>query len=161
MKLTKKALAGVATGALLAGGGIATGVAYASIPDSSTGVLTACRVTGDAGNVRIIDKQAGASCHSYETEISWDTTPGVAGHEIVNATASIPVSGSRRANVTATCPSGKVVTGGGWSQADDVNGADLTLYNSYPDSTTSWTVRLYNTGGSAKNATAYAVCVAQ
>ena len=159
MKIRKSVVAVVGVAALAGLGG--AGIAMASIPDSSTGVLTACRVTGDAGNVRIIDKQGGASCHSYETEISWDTTPGISGHEIVNNTVTIPVSGNRRANVTATCPSGKKVVGGGWYQADDTNGADLLLYNSYPDSSTTWTVRLYNFGGSAKNATAYAVCVAE
>jgi hypothetical protein len=163
MRVNKKVLAGVFAGAILAGGGLATGVAYASIPDSSTGVLTACRVTGDAGNVRIIDKQAGASCHSYETEVSWDTTPGLAGRQIVSNTIS--VSYGSKATATATCPAGKVAVGGGW-YTDDVIGAVAgvaPIFSKPVDSggNSTWQVRGYNTQGSATDLTAYAVCVSE
>ncbi len=52
------------------------GVAVAAIPDSGTGAISACRekVTG---LVRIIDKQAGKSCGSWETSVSWNNQGAV------------------------------------------------------------------------------------
>lgn len=50
---------------------IGLGVSSAAIPDSTTGVITACR--SSIGQLRVIDKQAGASCYIYgETEMSWN-----------------------------------------------------------------------------------------
>src|SRR5260370_26571351 len=51
---------------------LATGAAWGSIPDSTTGAITACY--GSTGHVRVIDKQAGASCLVAETELSWNQT---------------------------------------------------------------------------------------
>ena len=67
-KNTKFIVAGAA--ALVIGAGLTT-AAVADIPDSTDGTITACRVSGDAGNVRIIDKEEGKTCHSYEDEVSW------------------------------------------------------------------------------------------
>lgn len=69
MKLNKTAVVGSVT-ALLVGLGLGS-VALADIPDSGSGEITACRVSGEAGNVRIIDKEDDESCHPYEEEISW------------------------------------------------------------------------------------------
>lgn len=50
---------------------IGLGVSSAAIPDSTTGVITACR--SSIGQLKVIDKQAGASCSVYgETEMSWN-----------------------------------------------------------------------------------------
>lgn len=50
---------------------IGLGISSAAIPDSTTGVITACR--SSIGQLRVIDKQAGASCTVYgETEMSWN-----------------------------------------------------------------------------------------
>lgn len=157
MKFLKSFKVWAVTVLLIAVSGISYGVASASIPDSDDGEIHACRVTGDAGNTRIIDKQAGASCHSYETEVVWDSK--LKGHEIVTNTGTVPATNPARATITATCPSGKKVMGGGWTEADEVNGPVLEKYSSYPDTSSSWSVRFWKNGGVNKDATVYAICV--
>ena len=53
---------------------IVGGVAYATIPDSTTGIITGCYKTGgtNPGALRVIDAQGGAVCLGTETQISWD-----------------------------------------------------------------------------------------
>jgi hypothetical protein len=56
--------------AVVAGG---TGLALASIPDSSTGVITGCyQMVG--GQLRVINAQAGAKCLSSEKKLTWNQT---------------------------------------------------------------------------------------
>jgi hypothetical protein len=45
-------------------------VAWAAIPNSSTGVINACY--GKSGAVRVIDAQAGASCAKGEQSLTWN-----------------------------------------------------------------------------------------
>lgn len=54
--------------AVLGGGALAV----AAIPDSSTGVFTAC-VKKTSGDLRMIDAQAGATCTSRERTLTWST----------------------------------------------------------------------------------------
>ena len=61
-----KLIAAVAISALLG-----LGVASAAVPNSSTGVITGCYTTY-GGSLRIIDKQAGASCNYGEIELPWN-----------------------------------------------------------------------------------------
>jgi hypothetical protein len=49
---------------------IGSGVAVASIPNSATGVITACR--NSAGVLRVVDAQAGKRCRSTERAVSWN-----------------------------------------------------------------------------------------
>jgi hypothetical protein len=63
--------------------------------------------------------------------------------------------------VTATCTSGKVVVGGGWITSSISNGSEIAISDSYPSSTTVWTVvgRNDNTSGDTSYALqAYAIC---
>ena len=60
--------------------------------------------------------------------------------------------------ITVTCSAGKKVVGGG------VSGPNITTTTgsvdaSYPDSTTSWTVRLKGPNGNTDAVTAYAICI--
>lgn len=164
MQFTKKRIF-TFVAALGLGASIGTGAALAAIPDSGTGVLTACRITGDAGNVRIIDKQGGASCHSYETELSWDTTPPVPGREIVTDTFSAVTSNNGISGGSVNCPSGKKPLGGGYSVptgswGGGTSGSNIAAWSSYPfdGSPSGWTVNVKNMGGSALTVTVYAVC---
>jgi hypothetical protein len=80
------------------------------------------------------------------------------GYEIVTQTDTL--TENVEATVTATCPTGKVVVGGGWLS---VYPADhVAIAESYPTGT-GWAVRvklLGNTGGSySTDVTAYAVCI--
>jgi hypothetical protein len=63
------AVAGVA--ALLGAGGA---VAFASIPNSNTHVITGCYTTTGTlkGSLRVIDAQAGQTCKSGETRLTWN-----------------------------------------------------------------------------------------
>lgn len=160
MKLTKRVSLIGASAVLVLGAGLGTGLAVAAIPNSSTGELTACRVTGDAGNVRIIDKQGGASCHSYETELSWDTTPGITGYETVSEDVTIGTSGGRNASSTPDCPSGKKPVSGGFYIRDNPtnNNPEAEVFVSRP-TTTGWEARGHNTTGSNFDFTGYVVCV--
>ena len=47
------------------------GVAWASIPDGETKVITGCFNKSD-GVLRVIDKQAGVKCKNSEVELSWN-----------------------------------------------------------------------------------------
>jgi len=71
MRITSRARRTTALVAVLVVAGM--GVAYADVPDSSTGVITGCSISGNGG-LRVIDAQAGAKCKSNETQISWNKT---------------------------------------------------------------------------------------
>jgi hypothetical protein len=84
----------------------------------------------------------------------------VSGHVIVTGTASADIEGAR--TVTATCTSGKYVVGGGWITSNISNGAEINISDSYPSSSTVWTVvgRNDNTSGDTSySLQAYAICV--
>lgn len=70
-------LVGIA--AFMIGGAVA---AIGNIPDSNTGVITAC-YKKDGGALRVIDAQAGDKCKSDENELSWNHSgpPGPPGEE--------------------------------------------------------------------------------
>jgi len=65
--LTKKVTLG-AVAALIAGTGATA--AFAAIPHSTTGVISACRANAD-GAIRVIDAEASATCSGSETAMSW------------------------------------------------------------------------------------------
>ena len=63
----------VATVAFIVGIAIATGVAWAAIPDSTTGTITACYPTSgtNQGVLRVIDYQSGQRCGTGEASLTW------------------------------------------------------------------------------------------
>lgn len=65
---TKKLLKMAAVVAVLTLG-FGSGLALASVPDSS-GTIQSCYTTS-SGALRVIDPSSGGSCHSYETSLSW------------------------------------------------------------------------------------------
>jgi hypothetical protein len=86
----------------------AGGVTYAAIPDAQ-GTITAC-TDNKSGLLRAIDKEAGATCRSNETELSWNKQ-GVPGLELVTAASAVNSVSPKTA--IALCPPGKRVLGGG------------------------------------------------
>jgi len=111
------------------------GTAYATIPNSSTGVITGCYQTL-LGNLRVIDTQAGQQCNLFEKRLDWnqagvpgpkgdtgDTGPagaqGPAGpsgsitgiHEVF-ATSAFDSSNNKLTKIM--CPTGELATGGGY-----------------------------------------------
>jgi hypothetical protein len=70
ISFSRRGVAVFAGGALSAAVVIGGGVAIASIPSSTTGMITAC-VKTSTGAVRIIDAQAGHRCVTGETTLNW------------------------------------------------------------------------------------------
>lgn len=142
---------------------LSSGVAYASIPDSTTHVYTACVKTtpgfleGDMHKTYMIDKQSGESCSSGYSEKTWSQAKTEISFYVVSNTTNGPVS-------VANCHEGDVVTGGGVSGggAFGTPGAGLVILGSAPRSSAAdsvydgWSVSGVS---NASNNTAYAVCV--
>ena len=63
----------LAAGAFAMGLALAGGIAWAAIPNSTTGQITACYPTSGTakGQLRVIDAQAGATCKAGEVALSW------------------------------------------------------------------------------------------
>lgn len=76
------ALAGVAAGALVAGG-----IAVATVPSSTSGQITAC-YRASTGALRIIDVQRGQKCRSGERALTWG--PSYAWRGAWSSTRSYP-----------------------------------------------------------------------
>jgi hypothetical protein len=58
--------------------------------------------------------------------------------------------------LTAECPAGKRLLGGGHTIADSK--ADLVVYQSYPSTDAAWTVAAENTSELPRGVTSYALC---
>ncbi len=122
-------------------------VAYASIPGPD-GVIHACYKTSNPAQGALIAIDSSASCPSGYTALNWNQTGpqgpagtnGVSGYEHATPASASAVeiaTGVWAAGpATATCPTGKVVLGGGVQ----VDGGDPGLSTSYswPSSTNSW-----------------------
>lgn len=116
---------------LLLGGGIA----YASIPGPD-GVIHGCYKSSNPAQGAVIVIDHTASCPSGYTALNWNQTgpqgpagtngtngtDGVSGYEVVAGIVQVSNDGSNHTG-TISCPSGKVVLGGGfpsdaiWGQA--------------------------------------------
>jgi hypothetical protein len=144
---------------------VVVAVVQAAIPDPS-GVIHACYRAN--GNLRLVDK---SSCTSGETALAWNQTgpqgpagtpgpqgqpgtpgpAGVAGYEIISTHETLPLNGS--IEVTATCPTGKRVIGGGYVAPSVLDSAS----SSRPEGDNGWRVEFKSNGGSG-DASAYAIC---
>ena len=77
-----------------------------------------------------------------------------AGYKLVTASTSAP--GNTQTPVTATCPTGtKILGGGGFTSSTTLL---VNLNTTFPDSATSWSVALNNSGVPSTTASAVAVC---
>jgi hypothetical protein len=65
----------IAVVSFVVGATVAAGVAWAAVPSSTTGMITACYPTSgtDKGALRVIDYQAGARCRSGEAQVRWQS----------------------------------------------------------------------------------------
>jgi hypothetical protein len=139
-----------------------TGVAYASIPDSS-GVIHGCVKNGTTGQreIRVIDTAYTTTCMAGWTAVTWNqegpqgatgpagpqgaTGPagadGVSGYEIVHVQETIPPTIEQL--VTAPCPVGKSVLGGGYQNSNTFTLPWFSLDGPVPDGS-GWNVRVHN-----------------
>jgi hypothetical protein len=114
----RSVVAVLAVSAVAAGGAIA----WAAIPDAS-GVIHAC-FKKSGGALRVIDSGV-AACKPDESHLDWNQVgqqglagppgeqglPGISGYEVARARS--PVDSVASKAVTASCPEGKHVIGGG------------------------------------------------
>jgi hypothetical protein len=150
---------------------VVVAVVQAAIPDQG-GVIHACYRAN--GNLRLVDK---SNCTSTETALTWNQTgpqgpagapgpagtpgpqgqpgtpgpAGVAGYEIINTHETLPLNGS--IEVTATCPTGKRVIGGGYVAPTVLD----TASSSRPEDDNGWRVEFKSNGGNG-DASVYAIC---
>ncbi|HTK17060.1 MAG TPA: pentapeptide repeat-containing protein [Acidimicrobiia bacterium] len=63
----------IAVVSFVVGASLAAGIAWAAVPSSTTGMITACYPTSgaDKGALRVIDYQDGARCRSGEAQVRW------------------------------------------------------------------------------------------
>jgi len=99
-----------------------------------TSKIHACVKVGGAskGNIRIVG--ANDTCASNESALDWNIQgvqgpPGLSGIEVVTASFTAP-AGSLGFSATATCPTGKLATGGGI--LSDTAGLDIEVITSSP-----------------------------
>jgi hypothetical protein len=84
---------------------------------------------------------------------------GIAGQEIVAGAASADNESAK--TVTADCPIGKVVVGGGFRTSDVSDPAEIVITGSYPSDADTWTATgsVDGTGGDRSySLQAYAIC---
>lgn len=143
-------------------------VALAAIP-SADGTIHGCR-DNRTGTLRVIDAEAGQTCTSRETALTWNQTgpvgpagppgpAGVSGYEIVSAIADVPARGAGQAQ--PTCPAGKVVLGGGFELSSAPYVFNLTVQSSKPQfngAVYSWLVGVHNENDVPRGIEAYAIC---
>lgn len=121
--------AGVFAGASLAGG-----IAYAAIPATNTGNITAC-VSKSTGATRIIDFQNGRRCSSAERTVTWSS----GARDVSKLTTVIEnlyrASSGSYARIHAACPTGTVVLSatGFWKLS--TNSVGTALYTGVADDT--------------------------
>jgi hypothetical protein len=80
--------------------------------------------------------------------------------EIVSVQGNVPASttqGYGQLTLTATCPAGKKVIGGGFAVTGDLPGGAYA-YQSLPSASGSWTAAINNTFVNPQTATVYATC---
>lgn len=165
----KERFAVVASIALTAIAALAFG-AGATIP-SSGGVIRGCYTVG-IGVVRLIDAEAGESClPAVERAIAWSQTgpqgpagpqgptgpkgdPGLSGYEQI--TRSYTLQAGSGFGLTASCPAGKSVLGGGYQYIP----ASLTAPSISYDGPfgTVWRINGVNTTGVTITLNVFAVC---
>jgi len=124
----KKLLVGVVLGAILA----SAGIAVASIPDSN-GVIHGCYLTSGNPNVRgalrVIDTDAGQTCGSGETAISWDQQGG-ARYYLAGDFRQIPPS-PPRVTWDVNCDTDDLAVSSGWTWGDIPEGDIRDLHIIY------------------------------
>jgi len=128
----------VAAAAIIA---VATGVAYAAIPHSTTGDINACY--GPRGDLYVIDAEAGQSCNNKGTALSWPTRV-----ETFIRSTSVTTGEGYGSVATVSCNPGEVATGGGYLLVSGIPiGRVPTVIASQPQgpvaNPTQWQVRWY------------------
>lgn len=166
---------------------LGAGAAVAAIPDSGTGVFTACVannpgfLSGDMRNVYMIDKQAGGHCSNGYTEKQWNQTgpvgpqgepgpqgeagpAGDSGVSLFYTVTSPPtnISPGLPVAVSASCsPGDRIISGGGFESpltGTWSNLHEVQILRSFTQNSYSWDVVWHNTSASVRTVHAQAIC---
>jgi len=124
-------------------GGLIAAAYFDATSTTATSTMQALKIIGTATTTNMV---ISGNCKNCANNLETKTNTGGG-----------PTGSNSGGGVTATCTSGKTVIAGGGT--DSVG--SLRMYNSYPDSSSSWSVNYWcETGGCPANTiTAYAVCV--
>src|SRR5687768_1773099 len=91
--------------------------AYAAIPNSTNGAITAC--VDSKGTLKVIDAEAGVTCAANKTTLTFRN--GLAIGAVHMVTAESVETGAAFKAKSAFCPAGTTVTGGGASMGASSN----------------------------------------
>lgn len=173
MKYPRRVLTTTAIGVIMLG---TAGVAVASIP-SANGTIAACYakpglplLSPPAGTLRVIDSP-GQSCTGNEIPLSWNQTgpagpqgpqgptgpPGSTTPVVSDVTLTTYAAPGSTIAQTATCPSGTVVTGGGFTTGPGVQvlaSSDITINGDH-----GWHVEVYNPTDTNRAVVTRALCL--
>jgi hypothetical protein len=84
---------------------VAAGVSYATIPNSNTGVITACYASANNNVLNVIDVQAGQKCATGQKTLTWNQT-GTTGSTGATGPQGIPGPQGSPGTNGATGPTG-------------------------------------------------------
>jgi hypothetical protein len=109
--------------AVLTVGLVAGGVAWASIPNSTTGVISGCYKNSNPakGAVIVVDTQAGEACPNGYTPLSWNKQH--VHHQWTREVSANtgPLAPDAGPEILALCPTGEIALGGGFRNRDPQN----------------------------------------
>ena len=165
---------------------VGSSVALGAIPGAG-GVISGC-FAKTGGDLRVIDAAANNSCKSNELPLSWNQQgiagpqgvqgpvgpagpqgpagpagaqgpagpAGVSGYEIVSQPVTFDANSV--VGIAATCPTGKVVLGGGWRPSGIFLAMPPYAVQDRPDGLTGWFVSIRNENAFDIDGFIYAVC---
>jgi hypothetical protein len=157
------ALVLAASGTAIAASKLVSGNSLIKVNSLSGNRLKSGSVTGkqialsSLGTVPSATKAATATSATTATTANTATTAGsapISNVTYVTATGTIQADGII-VSVTAACPSGTTVIGGGASVADE---SDTVVNDSYPSGKTGWTADMYSADSATSTGTVTAIC---
>ncbi|MBN1439024.1 MAG: hypothetical protein JW929_06390 [Anaerolineales bacterium] len=128
-------------------GSVVTGGGYTSSPDGSMWVYANWQV---GNNWQVSERNYGGSPKTFHVyAVCLSGTPLTTVRQ--DATGNLPASGN--GFVAATCPAGRVATGGGWGLSND----ELPYYSGYTAG--AWRVYAHNSSASVRSMLAMVTCL--
>jgi hypothetical protein len=140
---TGSATAACPSGSVVVGGGYASSVDMLVYNHSMSGNGWRAYAKNNAGSNKLLNAYA----------VCLFNAPGATTEQVYQQ-AQAPAGG--KGHPIANCPSGSIVTGGGW--AGQANGS-LRIYNSSKTSGNGWQIWADNVSASSKPVNAYAICL--
>jgi hypothetical protein len=109
----------------------------------------------NADHATLADTATNATSATNATKATTAGAAPIAQLTYVANTATVVSTGSNGQLITATCPAGTFVTGGGTSVSNEQNGF---VNDSYPQSKTTWAADVFNSTATPMTSTVTAIC---